>query len=193
MEDGKVERGCLERLWHSHLCTHGNAVNRFLNSSIGSSLRLFLCHSLGHSLCQHLLQHLLIHTGVHRLPHSPAHGIGDGITDRTGDSITEIDRSIGIEPLIGAEKTCGMLPAILIMRAQYKLLRQSIHLLTLFQPQEVRRHIILVHQHLIVQILIAGGRSEEQFFCFITNGNPCIEHIAFVAVHDGGGRIVGAQ
>ena len=157
MESGEVERGGLKRLGHGHLGTHGNSIERFLNSSLSSGLCLFGSHSLGHALSNHLRQHLLVHTGIHRLLHGITHGVGDGIADGARDGIAKVNGGIGVKPLIRAEETRGMLPTTRVMRTEHKLLGDGVHLLSLIQTQIVGRHIILVHQHQIIQILVAGG------------------------------------
>ena len=74
--------------------------------------------------------------------------------------------------------------------AQHKLLRQGIHLLTLFQAQIIRCHIVLVHHHPVLQVLIAGGRGEEQPVHVIADAQTRVQHIALIAVHDGSGGVL---
>ena len=190
MEDGKVHGGCLERLGHSHLCRHGHALNGFLDSRISSHLSLSGSHCLRHTLGYHLFEHLLIHPWIHRPAHSALHGIGNGTTYGACDSIAEVDRGIRIEPLVGAEESARMLPTALAMTAENKLLSNGVHLLTLLEHQVVGRHIVLVHQHLIFQELIAGGGGKEQIIHIVTDAQTCIQHVALISVHDGSGGIL---
>ena len=201
MEEGEVHRGCAECLGHGHLCRHCHAANGSLHSLVGSSLSSFrgsgLCSGCGHALPHHLLKHLgihlLIHTWIHRLTHGALHGVSNGISDRAGDGIAKVDRRVGAEPLIGAEETRGVLPAARVMRTENELLRESVHLLTLLELQVVGRHVVLVHEHTVLQELIARGRREEQLFHLIADGETGGKHIATVTVHDGRRRILYVQ
>ena len=83
-----------------------------------------------------------------------------------------------------------MLPDTLVVRTEHKLLRQGVHLLILVQLQIVGRHIVLIHQHGIVEILVAGGGGEEQALRIIADAHTCIEHVTLITVHDGCGRIL---
>ena len=82
-----------------------------------------------------------------------------------------------------------MLPTVCVVGTQHELLRERIHLLALLEAQVVGCHIVLVHQHLVVQELIAGGGGEEQLLRLVADGDTRIEHIALITVHDGGGRV----
>ena len=201
MEEGEVHRGCAECLGHGHLCRHCHAADGSLHSLVGSSLSSFrgsgLCSGCGHALPHHLLKHLgihlLIHTWIHRLTHGALHGVSNGISDRAGDGIAKVDRRVGAEPLIGAEETRGVLPATRVMRTENELLRESVHLLTLLELQVVRRHVVLVHEHTVLQELVTRGRGEEQLFHLIADGETSGQHIATVTVHDGRRRILYVQ
>ena len=76
------------------------------------------------------------------------------------------------------------------MRAEHELLGDGVHLLILMKLQIVGCHIVLVHQHHILQILIAGSRGEEQFLHVVADIQAGVEHITLITVHDGGGRIL---
>ena len=180
----------LERFGNSHLSTHCHTGNGFLHSCFSSSSGLFFSYSLRHALSNHLLKHLLIHTRIHGLTHSSLHSIRNGITNRTCDGVAKIHGSIGTEPLVGTIKSCGMLPTAFIMRTEHELLREGVHFLALFQLQIVWRHVVLIHQHAVLQELIAGGRSKEHVLHVVADGETSIQHVTLIAVHNGSCGVV---
>ena len=92
-------------------------------------------------------------------------------------------RSIGTQPLVRAEHAEGPVPLALSVAAQYQLLRQRLLLLQLRQVHEVDRLIVLVHVHVVTQILPRRCRAEQPFACLVTDVQTRIQHLALVAVH----------
>ena len=136
---------------YSHLGTH--VYSHLFYSSLCSSPSSLSTHSLPHKATNHSLKHRVLH------------GIGNRIADRTCDAIAKEHGCIGVKPLVRSEQTCSMLPTTweyltnqtLVVATQHKLLSDGIHLLSLIQLQIIACHIVLVHQHQVVQVLIAGG------------------------------------
>ena len=83
-----------------------------------------------------------------------------------------------------------MLPTAFIMRTEYELLRQGVHLLALFQLQIVGRHVVLIHQHAVLQELITCSRGKEQVIHIVADGETCVHHVTLIAIHDSGGRVL---
>lgn len=47
----------------------------------------------------------------------------------------------------------------------------------------------MVHHHPVLQELVTGRGGEEQVLHIITNGKTRIQHVALIAVHEGGGGV----
>ena len=98
-----------------------------------------------------------------------------------------------MEPLIAAEETRGVLPAAVAVTAESELLGERVHALALLQTEVIGRHVVLIHKHLVFQVLVAGGGGEEQLLRIVADGEPRVEHVALIAVQDGGGRVLYLQ
>ena len=83
-----------------------------------------------------------------------------------------------------------MLPTAVVTTAKHELLCQGVLLLKLFQTQIVGCHVVLIHQHLVLQELVARGRGKEQSRHLVADGQSCVQHISFVAIHDGSGWVL---
>ena len=86
-----------------------------------------------------------------------------------------------------------MLPTAFIMRTEHELLREGVHFLALFQLQIVWRHVVLIHQHAVLQKLIAGGRGKEQVIHVVADSKTRVQHVTLIAVHDGSGGVLNIQ
>ena len=171
VKGGKGGLRRVEILGHSHLCTHGNPHT--VDRTLGHLLRLLGRHTLPHK------------TAYHRLKHRVLHRILNSRTNGARDGIAEVDWTICTQPLIAAKEATGVLPTRIVVRAQYELLSQGVHLLALLQTQVVGCHIVLVHIHPVLQELVAGCRSKEQMRHFVADGESRIQHVPLVAVHEG--------
>ena len=106
--------------------------------------------------------------------------------DERPHGLAEQHGSVGVQPLIAAEDTRGMLPAAGRLGTDYQLLRHGIHLLLLAQPHIVISHIVLVHRHAVPQILVAGGGRQQQTAEVVRDVQSCVHHLTAVAVGEGG-------
>ena len=158
MEESQIPLRCMIQTRCTHIHIHGYASSLLYSlgsCSLGSLFR--------HTLCHHLLCHRIEQRIIHLLLNS--------IADRLGHTLIEEDRSIGLQPLIREEATSGPIPetAHSAITLQGKFLGQRVLELLLQDAHIIGRKIILIHIHLILQILIARGRSKA-IIC------PCMIH-----------------
>ena len=136
----------MEAFRYSHFGRHRHS--HLIDRLLCHSLSLLSRHSLTHKPAYHSLQHRVLHS------------CSDGITNRPRNRIAKIYRRIGAQILIRAKQTRNMLPTFAVLRAEHIFLCQRSHLLTLFQTQEIRCHVVLIHQHIVIQILITESSGK---------------------------------
>ena len=75
------------------------------------------------------------------------------------------------------------------MGAHGELFGHSVHLLVLHEHEAVGRRVVLVHIHIVVQVLETGGRGHKEAFWFIAQAQTCVQHVATIVVHKRGGGV----
>ena len=177
MKESQVPLRCMIQSRCTHIHIHGYASS--LLYSLGSC-------SLGNHFRHTLFHHLLCHHIEHRIIHL----LLDSIADRLGHTLIEEDRSIGLQPLIREEATSGPIPetAHSAITLQGKFLGQRVLKLLLQDAHIIGRKIILIHTHLILQILIACGRSKAIISSCMVHGNTRDKGMTQISSVKGGGR-----
>ena len=138
--------------------------------------------SLGHSLIHHLLHHRSMDGGIHLLL--------NGVAYLRGHRLVEEHGSIGLQPLTGEEAAHGPIPesahGTIALEGDFlgegvlKLLLQDVH---------VRgREIILIHEHAVFQILVAGDGREVEAPARIAQFEARDEIVSSIGAWEGRGR-----
>ena len=73
------------------------------------------------------------------------------------------------------------MPAAVVVALERELLGQSIAQLRLVHGDEINIGVVVVHQQVVLQILITGVRRKEETIAPVLDGQPCSQHVAFVA------------
>ena len=79
---------------------------------------------------------------------------------------------------------------MLSVTAQGEFLGQRILLLQLLQVHIVGHQIILIHLHVVAQILPRGDAGQQPRACIVTDVQSCVQHLALIGIHRGGCRTV---
>ena len=166
---GQVEIGFVEEsvvgLWgieqaRNGLCLHRNVASAGTGYHGGSSLHT--------------------HTGSHRVEHAIV-GIVFYLLREEGVHLrVEEHRCIGFLPLMREEGSCGTLPDAESSGFQHQFLCEGILQLFLLHVHVVQRTIVDIHQHVVVQILPAGGIGHVGIIAFIGQVQTGIHHVALV-------------
>ena len=97
-----------------------------------------------------------------------------------------------MEPLVAEEGTCDTTPTVIVMILDGKFLCHGIHELALVQLHKVEHRIVLVHLHIVVQILIARGGIDVGITTLVVDVKSYREQMATIVVGQIGRRVLGA-
>ena len=95
-----------------------------------------------------------------------------------------------MEPLVAEEGTRDTTPTVIVMILDGKFLCHSIHELALVQLHKVERRIVLVHLHIVVQILIARGGIDIGITTLVVHVKSYREQMTAVVVGQIGRRVL---
>ena len=180
MENTKVPLWGVEESWRPHRHVHLHAA-RSLYRCCRSCLCLCLAHPLGDESLRHGGDHRCVHLAL------------DGIADRTGHPLVEIDRTIGLQPVVGEEGSSCPIPNVTygLATLEGQLLGDGVLQLLLQNAHIVGGQIVLVHQHTVFEILVAGGGREGEISSLVLDVEARDEGVASVVAGKGGGREFG--
>ena len=155
VEDTQVELWCMEQAGniHSHI-------------NVDAATGINSCHSLllGHASAHHALQHSTLNLHLKHL----------------GEVGTELVGSRCLQPLVAAEDTRCPVPAATVVVLERKLLSQRIAQLILVHRDEVHIAVVVIHQQVILQQLVAGVRCEVKTVGLILDSQTCGQHVTLV-------------
>ena len=161
----------------SHRHRHADA-SRPLDGGCGGGCGGSLAHALGH--------HALHHGGMNRRVHL----LLDGIAYRGGHRLVEEDGAVGLQPLLGEESAHRPMPETAhgSVALEGELLGESILELFLEDVHVIRRQVVLVHQHAVLDVLVTAHRREVIALAAIAQLQSRNQVVSSVSAREGGSR-----
>ena len=159
----------MEQTWHIYTYVHVYATFFFY---------FVLGFALSHSTCYQSIKFAIINRS------------GYSISHRSGHTLAKSYRSVCTEPLVAEEGTCDTSPTVIVMILYCKFLSHGIHKLALVQLHKVLRCVVLVHLHIVVQILIARSRIDVGITTLVVHVQAYREQMTAVVVGQIGRRVL---
>ena len=120
------------------------------------------------------------HTLSHRIDHTIVSNVLNLLREICVHIRIEINRSIGLQPLMREESTRSSLPDAIAMTLMHQFLSNAVLQLLLFHMHIVHGTIVDIHQHVIVEILPAGCISDITPVGSIIQVQTCVQHITLI-------------